>query len=154
MAAPNVCGKFLSGGIAPRQGLPARPGAQRPSFFVPFMWMLHHVSAVPHPPLTIQPARQKLLLVLVIRDGHLVRMLRFFSFATPCAPCPSLGRSPESFGASITPMESLWLKVISQWVCLLLQVRALGDVCVMRQTTLARCGRLDPWGCSNALVVS
>eukprot|EP00903_Cladosiphon_okamuranus_P014540 g13487.t1 len=33
--------------------------------------------------------------------------------------------SPEAFGAYITPMESLWLKVISQWVCLLLQMRVL-----------------------------
>ncbi|CAM9286467.1 unnamed protein product [Pylaiella littoralis] len=33
--------------------------------------------------------------------------------------------SPESYGPSITPLESLWLKVASQWVCLLLQMRVL-----------------------------
>ncbi|CAM9409985.1 unnamed protein product [Ectocarpus sp. 13 AM-2016] len=33
--------------------------------------------------------------------------------------------SPESIGTAITPLESVWLKVASQWVCLLLQMRVL-----------------------------
>lgn len=36
---------------------------------------------------------------------------------------PLSARSPESIGTAITPLESVWLKVASQWVCLLLQVR-------------------------------
>ncbi|CAM9939332.1 unnamed protein product [Ascophyllum nodosum] len=33
--------------------------------------------------------------------------------------------SPESQGGVATPLESVWLKIISQWLCLLLQVRVL-----------------------------
>lgn len=33
--------------------------------------------------------------------------------------------SPESFGSLVTPLESLWLKVASQWICLMLQMRVL-----------------------------
>lgn len=83
------------------------------------------VSSLPHP-LSIQAARQVIgvdaVFVLVAREA--TNQLERCSFLLLRFPALSFS-SPESFGASITPMESLWLKVVSQWVCLLLQVRAL-----------------------------